>query len=114
VTEESFEPGRLARTVWDSFWSAVDLPFKLVSVGLIIGYRYSFSAFVGRHCRHLPTCSEFTQEAILKHGFWPGGWMGAARIWRCRPGGTHGYDPVPHQLPANAAWWKPWSYGHWR
>jgi putative component of membrane protein insertase Oxa1/YidC/SpoIIIJ protein YidD len=40
--------------------------------------------------------------------------MGAARIWRCRPGGTHGYDPVPHQLPTGAAWWKPWRYGHWR
>jgi putative membrane protein insertion efficiency factor len=114
VTEDSFEPGRLAKTVWDSFWSAVDLPFKLVSVGLIMGYRYSFSALVGRHCRHLPTCSEFTQEAIMRHGFWPGGWMGAARIWRCRPHGTHGYDPVPHEIPSAAAWWKPWSYGRWR
>ena len=114
MTEDSFEPGRLVKTVWDSFWSAVDLPFKLAAVGLIVAYRYSFSAFAGRHCRHLPSCSEFTQHAIWRHGFWPGGWMGAARIWRCRPHGTHGYDPVPEALPAGGRWYLPWKYGRWR
>ena len=46
---------------------------------LIQGYRYSLSMFMGRRCRHAPTCSEFTRDAIWRHGFWPGGWMGAAR-----------------------------------
>jgi hypothetical protein len=114
VSEDSFEPRRLAKSVWDSFWSAVDLPFKLAAVGLIVVYRYSFSAFVGRHCRHLPSCSEFTQHAIWHHGFWPGGWMGAARIWRCRPRGTHGYDPVPDTPPPGGRWYLPWTYGRWR
>ncbi len=114
MSDDSSAPGRVLKSVVDSFWSAVDLPFKLASVGLIIAYRYSLSAFAGRHCRHLPTCSEFTQHAILRFGFWPGGWMGAARIWRCRPGGTHGYDPVPTELPLHAAWYKPWTYGRWR
>ena len=81
---------------------------------LIRTYQLTLSAFVGRTCRHLPTCSEFTDEAIQKHGFWPGGWMGLARICRCRPGGTAGYDPVPEALPDGADWYRPWRYGQWR
>jgi putative membrane protein insertion efficiency factor len=114
VSEDSFEPGRVVRTVVGSFWSAVDLPFKLLSIGLITLYRYSFSAFVGRSCRHLPSCSEYTADAIWKFGFWPGGWMGLARLSRCRPGGTHGYDPVPDAPPERAVWYMPWTYGRWR
>jgi putative component of membrane protein insertase Oxa1/YidC/SpoIIIJ protein YidD len=34
-------------------------------------------------------------DALKIHGpFW-GLLMGFGRILRCRPGGTHGYDPVP-------------------
>jgi uncharacterized protein len=40
--------------------------------------------------------------------------MGAARIYRCRPGGTHGYDPVPATIPLQARWYMPWRYGDWR
>ena len=95
------------------FWRVLDFPFKVLAYALIQGYRYSLSMFVGRSCRHAPTCSEFTRDAIWRFGFWPGGWMGLARITRCRPGGTHGYDPVPdiahvrHPL-------APWRYGRWR
>ena len=96
------------------FWSIVDWPFKLVAYGLIQGYRYSLSMFMGRTCRHAPSCSEFTRDAIWRHGFWPGGWMGLARIVRCRPGGTHGYDPVPERVPPGAHWYKPWGYGRWK
>ena len=78
---------RLAST----FWSIVDWPFKAVSYVLIQGYRYSLSMFMGRNCRHAPTCSEFTRDAI----------------W------THGFDPVPETPPANARWYTPWRYGRW-
>ena len=74
----------------DRLWYIVDLPFKSAAWLLIQGYRYSLSMFVGRNCRHAPTCSEFTRDAIWRFGFWPGGWMGLARVTRCRPGGTHG------------------------
>jgi len=92
----------------------IDLPFKVIAIGLITLYRYTLSAFAGRTCRHLPTCSEYTAEAIWKFGFWPGGWMGLARFSRCRPGGTHGYDPVPEALPPEAHWYVPWRYGRWK
>ncbi len=95
-------------------WAIIDLPFKWTAYVLIQTYRYTLSAITGRTCRHAPTCSEFTRDAILRHGFWPGGWMGAARLWRCRPGGSHGYDPVPETIPAAGRWFMPWRYGRWR
>jgi putative membrane protein insertion efficiency factor len=92
----------------------IDFPFRWTAIGLIQLYRYTLSAFMGRNCRHLPTCSEYTMDAMRRFGFWPGGWMGAARLWRCRPGGTHGYDPVPEALPQGAHWWAPQTYGRWK
>jgi putative component of membrane protein insertase Oxa1/YidC/SpoIIIJ protein YidD len=34
-------------------------------------------------------------DALKIHGPLTGLIMGTGRILRCRPGGTHGYDPVP-------------------
>jgi putative component of membrane protein insertase Oxa1/YidC/SpoIIIJ protein YidD len=34
-------------------------------------------------------------DALKLHGPFIGLIMGIGRILRCRPGGTHGYDPVP-------------------
>jgi hypothetical protein len=82
--------------------------------GLIFLYRATFSAFAGRHCRYLPTCSEYADEAIRRHGLWAGGWMAAARICRCRPGGGDGFDPAPEAIPENATPFTPWRYGRWR
>ena len=96
------------------FWRVVDFPFKLAAYLLIQAYRYSLSMFMGRNCRHAPSCSEFTRDAIWRFGSWPGGWMGLARIYRCRPRGSHGYDPVPDKVPTDAHWNKPWRYGAWQ
>lgn len=92
----------------------LDFPFKIAAITLITIYRYTLSAVAGRNCRHLPTCSEYTRDAIWQFGFWPGGWMGLARFVRCGPGGTHGYDPVPDELPDRARWYMPWTYGRWK
>lgn len=48
----------------------------------------------GNNCRFVPTCSEYTYEAISKYGVFRGGWMGLKRIIRCRPGGGKGVDLV--------------------
>ncbi len=81
---------------------------------LILLYRVTFSAFAGRSCRYAPTCSEYADEAIARHGLWAGGWMGFARICRCRPGGGEGFDPVPESLNSKASALTPWRYARWR
>lgn len=45
-------------------------------------------------CRFIPTCSEYTKEAIIKYGSFKGSIMGIKRIIRCHPFGKFGYDPV--------------------
>ena len=46
-------------------------------------------------CRYQPSCSQYTIEAVAKHGAIRGGWMALKRIGRCHPWGGHGFDPVP-------------------
>jgi len=82
--------------------------------GLIRIYRYTLSPLVGMHCRHLPTCSEYAEDAIARYGLWAGGWMTLARLLRCHPFGTSGLDLVPAALPAHSRWYMPWRYGRWR
>ena len=55
-------------------------PPRLAGRGLIKAYRYTLSPLVGFHCRHLPTCSEYADEALDRYGLWAGGWMTLARL----------------------------------
>ncbi len=87
---------------------------RLIGRGLIKMYRYTLSPLIGARCRHLPTCSEYGDEAIMRFGLWAGGWMTLARFIPCHPFGTSGLDFVPKQLPKNARWYLPWRYGLWR
>ena len=58
-------------------------------------YQAVLSPLLGAHCRHTPSCSQYTIEAIEEWGPWKGMWLGAKRIGRCHPWGTSGFDPVP-------------------
>lgn len=89
-------------------------PHLWPAIGLLRAYRYSLSGLIGRQCRHWPSCSEYAEEAIRRHGFWAGSWIGFARICRCGPGGTHGIDLVCEELPRDATWMRPWRYARWR
>jgi putative membrane protein insertion efficiency factor len=80
----------------------------------IRAYQLTLSSLVGRQCRHWPSCSEYADEAIARHGLWAGAWMGVARITRCGPFGTAGIDLVPDIVPPRARWYAPWRYGSWR
>jgi putative membrane protein insertion efficiency factor len=64
-------------------------------IGLVRGYQLLLSPISGPCCRHLPTCSEYTAEAISRHGVFRGSWLAVRRIARCNPWGSSGYDPVP-------------------
>ena len=92
---------------------ALRLP-RAAGRALIRGYRYTLSPLIGFHCRHLPTCSEYGDEALARHGLWAGGWMTLGRICRCHPLGTSGLDFVPPRKPERARWFLPRRYARWR
>lgn len=46
-------------------------------------------------CRFVPTCSEYTYEAVEKYGAAKGVWLGLKRISRCHPWNKGGIDRVP-------------------
>src|ERR1044072_8341452 len=87
---------------------------RLAGRGLVALYRVTLSPLLGPRCRHLPTCSDYADEAIARFGLWAGGWMAFRRILRCPAWGTSGLDFVPEQLPNRAHWCLPWRYGRWR
>ena len=77
-------------------------------------YRVTLSPLIGFHCRYLPTCSDYADQALERHGLWAGGWMTLARLLRCNPWGNSGLDFVPAVPSKDARWYLPWRYGRWR
>ena len=45
-------------------------------------------------CRFIPTCSEYTYQAVEKYGGVKGIFIGLKRIIRCHPWNKGGFDPV--------------------
>ncbi|WP_435049550.1 membrane protein insertion efficiency factor YidD [Formosa sp. S-31] len=62
---------------------------------LIKIYQSAISPLFPPSCRYHPTCSQYTKEALIKHGLFKGGWLSIKRIFSCHPWGGSGYDPVP-------------------
>ena len=58
-------------------------------------YQRAISPYMPGLCRHTPTCSRYTYEAVSRYGVPRGAWLGIRRLARCQPFGTSGYDPVP-------------------
>lgn len=66
-----------------------------IAVLLIRMYQVGISPLFPSCCRFIPTCSQYGIIAFKRYGFRKGFILTAKRIIRCRPGGGHGYDPVP-------------------
>jgi putative membrane protein insertion efficiency factor len=45
-------------------------------------------------CVFLPTCSQYTKEALVKYGFLKGFYLGIVRVLKCHPWQKNHYDPV--------------------
>ena len=66
---------------------------RRIGVGAIHLYRFLF-AWLPSQCRFEPSCSRYTEQAILRYGLFKGSWMGMKRIARCGPWNPGGFDPV--------------------
>jgi putative membrane protein insertion efficiency factor len=72
------------------------LRFLIRGYQMLISPLLSFLGGPGSGCRFQPTCSAYFLEALEKHGFLRGTWLGLRRLFRCHPWGGEGHDPVPH------------------
>ena len=76
--------------------------FIQILIKLIKGYRYLISPLFGHSCRYLPTCSEYSIEALKEFGLTKGVFMSLKRILSCHPikvlGGGDGFDPVKKEM----------------
>jgi uncharacterized protein len=62
---------------------------------LVRVYRVTLSPFLGGHCRYVPSCSLYAEEALLRHGAIRGARLAGLRLLRCHPFRPGGPDPVP-------------------
>jgi len=73
-------------------------------IKIIKGYKFLISPLLGNSCRYLPTCSEYSIEALKNYGFVKGTCMSVKRILSCHPikflGGGEGFDPVNKNIKA--------------
>ena len=60
----------------------------------ILLYQYLISPLIPISCRFNPTCSQYSKEAIIKHGIFKGLILSIKRIIKCHPWGGSGYYPV--------------------
>ena len=69
-------------------------------VRMVEGYQKEISPVLhdaaGRKniCRYEPSCSEYAKQAVQEYGSVKGTAMAAARLARCNPLSSGGYDPV--------------------
>ena len=68
--------------------------FTYLLIKLIKIYKFFISPLLGNSCRYLPTCSEYSIEALKTHGFFKGLFYSLKRITSCHPWGSGGHDPV--------------------
>ena len=78
--------------------------FTIIFIKFIQGYKYLISPLLGKSCRYLPTCSEYSIEALETYGFVKGIFLSTKRILSCHPikflGGGEGFDPVKKKMKA--------------
>ena len=67
---------------------------RTLILGLLRGYKWAISPLLPPACRYVPTCSDYSMEAVDRYGLFRGSLMATARVLRCHPLAKGGYDPV--------------------
>ena len=74
--------------------------FTQILIKFIKIYKYLISPLISPSCRYLPTCSDYSIEALKTYGFSKGLMLSFKRILSCHPWGNSGFDPVKKEMKA--------------
>ncbi|MGQ0679001.1 MAG: membrane protein insertion efficiency factor YidD [Actinomycetota bacterium] len=66
-----------------------------VLVGVVHAYQRVVSPLLGSHCRFVPSCSAYAEQALREHGALRGCYLTVRRLLRCHPFHRGGFDLVP-------------------
>ena len=76
--------------------------FTKILINFIKAYKFVISPLLGNSCRYLPTCSEYSIEALKTYGLIKGSLISLKRILSCHPikflGGGEGFDPIKKNI----------------
>ena len=76
--------------------------FTKILIKFIRLYQFLISPLLGHSCRYLPSCSDYSIEALKTFGFFKGLFISIKRILSCHPikflGGGEGFDPVDKKI----------------
>ena len=72
--------------------------FTYILIKFIKIYKYLISPLIGPSCRYLPTCSEYSIEALKTYGLIKGLLLSFKRIMSCHPWGNSGFHPVKKEI----------------
>ena len=70
----------------------------LIIIKLIRTYRYLLSPLLGHSCRYLPTCSEYSIDALKTYGLLKGLYLSVKRILSCHPWSKGGFDTLKKEM----------------
>jgi len=63
-------------------------------------YRNMISPLRPPTCRFTPTCSQYAVDALTEYGVFRGTWLAVARLAKCGPWHSGGWDPIPERSDA--------------
>ena len=67
---------------------------KYLLLKLISFYKSFLSPYFGGNCKYEPSCSNYSHQAISKHGVFKGSFLTILRLVKCNPFSKGGYDPI--------------------
>ena len=73
---------------------------KYIFIYIVKFYRKFISPLLPDSCRYYPSCSQYSIEALQKHGAFKGSILSSWRILRCNPFSRGGVDEVPESFTA--------------
>ncbi|WP_185866589.1 membrane protein insertion efficiency factor YidD [Blattabacterium cuenoti] len=68
--------------------------FNIFLLKIVQFYQIGISPWIGKHCRYIPSCSDYMIQSLTTYSFYRAILIIFKRIIRCHPWGKSGYDPI--------------------